>query len=117
MTKGRRMLKIIDELREERAYIKSLPALTRAEMKKWNDPFGKSRSVDVDAIVEAKVDEQARFVIVRYSDGKAWAGPWLNNGTLFSSVESKWYVFKSEADAWQAIERENFKFRTEIFEL
>jgi hypothetical protein len=111
------MLKIIDELREERAYIKSLPVLTRAEMKKWSDPFGKAREDVAEVIVEEKAEEQARFVIVRYSDGKAWAGPWLNNGTLFSSVESKWYVFKSEADAWQAVERENFKFRTEIFEL
>ena len=111
------MLRIVSELREERAYIRSLPVLTRAEMKKWNDPFGKASDVDVDVIVEEKTEEQVRFVIVRYSDGKAWAGPWLNNGTLFSSVESKWYVFKSEADAWQAIERENFKFRTEIFEL
>ena len=117
MTKGRRMLKIISELREERAYIKSLPVLTRAEMKKWSDPFGKAREDVAEVIVEEKAEVEARFVIVRYSDGKAWAGPWLNNGTLFSSVESKWYVFKSEADAWQAVERENFKFRTEIFEL
>lgn len=116
------MLKIVREFREERAYIKSLPAISRADMRKWDDPFGRARLVDAPVVVapqkvEEKVEEEKRFVIVRYSDSKAWAGPWLNNGTLFSSVESKWYVFKSEADAWQAIERENFKFRTEIFEL
>lgn len=122
MIKGRMMLKIVREFRDERAYIKSLPAFTRADMKKWNDPFGRARLVDVPVVVapqkvEVKVEEEARFVIVRHNDGKAWAGPWVNNGKLFSSVESKWYVFKSEADAWQAVERENFKFRTEIFEL
>jgi hypothetical protein len=111
------MLKIVNELREERAYIRSLPVLTRVEMKKWSDPFGNARDRVVDVVVEEKTEKQTLFVIVRYSDGKAWAGPWLNNGTLFSSVESKWYVFKNEVDAWQAVERENFKFRTEILEL
>jgi len=121
MKRREKIFSVMKKAREKSVSKKRLPPLTRAEMSKWRDPFGRAVSIDARAIAQQKTEteteKQKRFVVVRYSDGKAWTGPWTNNGKLFSSVERKWFYFKSEADAEQAAARENFDYRVDVFEM
>jgi hypothetical protein len=105
--------KWINEAREERARQLSLPTLTLKEVKSWPDPLGQTIVSEVEAV--KKTD--TAFVVVRYSDDKAWAGPWIKDGKLFTTVESRMYKFASRQDAELAIEREGFAFRVDVFEV
>lgn len=61
--------------------------------------------------------EAKQFVVVRYRDGKAWAGPWRGNGDLFSSVPSKWCVFSDYESAKKEALRSEFNFRVDVLEM
>lgn len=117
--KIKNIVSVLQNLSEKSARAKRLPPLTRAEMLEWRDPFGRAMLISDSAFAEqkSKAEKKKRFVVVRYSDGKAWSGPWLNDGKRFSSVESKWYYFLREEDAEQAVEREGFDFRVDVFEM
>jgi hypothetical protein len=121
MTKGHIMMKWINEAREERVRQLSLPTLTWREMKSWPDPFGQTIVREVSEPVkkldfEISEETDVKFVVVRYSDDKAWAGPWVKDGKLFTTMESKMYKFSSREDAERAAELENFGFRVDVFE-
>lgn len=122
----RKILKIIRDARAERARQRELPRLTFTEMKSWADPLGREvvREADpfaVDGVAEREpervFDKKSVYVIVRYKDSKAWAGPWISNGKLFTSVESKMYKFPTKNLALDAVDREKFDFRVDVFEI
>jgi len=119
MMKRKNIVSVLQSLSEKSARTKRLPPLTRAEMSKWGDPFGREMLTSASAFAQQKekAEKKKQFVVVRHSDGKAWSGPWLNDGKRFSSVESKWYYFLREEDAEQAVEREGFDFRVDVFEM
>lgn len=119
MMKRKNIVSVLQSLSEKSARAKRLPPLTRAEMSKWRDPFGREMLTSASAFAQQKekAEKKKRFVVVRHSDGKAWSGPWLNDGKRFSSVESKWHYFLREEDAEQAVEREGFDYRVDVFEM
>ena len=47
------------------------------------------------------------YIIVR-RDSKAWAGPWHNNGTTFSTVPARWYRYKTAAEAQREVDTNDF---------
>jgi len=47
------------------------------------------------------------YVVVR-RDNKAWAGPWHNNGTTFSTVPARWYRYKTAAEAQHEVDTNDF---------
>ena len=119
MMKRKNIVHVLQSLSEKSARAKRLPPLTRAEMREWRDPFGRVMLTSASAFAQQKekAEKKKLFIVVRHSDGKAWSGPWLNDGKRFSSVESKWYYFLREEDAEQAVEREGFDFRVDVFEM
>lgn len=57
------------------------------------------------------------WIVVRYSDSKVWRGTAYGTGRNFTSDPANWHVFKTEQDAYDAVDWAEFKIRVDVFEL
>jgi hypothetical protein len=112
----KRIKKEIAEIKATRAYIRSLPKLTRNEFASWPDPNGEIRRTKERTHVVAAPESRTRFVLVRHSDGKVWCGPYAYDGDRFSSVSKNWYLYKNRDAAQSALDWSTWDFRVEVQE-